>query len=235
MIWKRLLVAGTLLFSSTPAWSDETVTYSYDALGRLVGVVREGTINNGIATSYSLDKASNRITVTTTGVSTAPAPAPVVRLTIPTAGTNFDEGQSFTIVLATENVAGKELLLRLYSANTAAGSADWTDSFSAAAVQAAKAAGCQVSTRQTAGYDSVAGFTTPGSGGANAVVIRFPPGSYNDSNPVTITRTVRVDNLTESAFEQVDFLIDRISGPADLSAPVKAVSKWIKDTSKSPT
>lgn len=45
----------------------ETITYTYDAKGRLVRVVRAGAVNSGIATSYARDKADNRVNVKTTG------------------------------------------------------------------------------------------------------------------------------------------------------------------------
>jgi YD repeat-containing protein len=45
----------------------ETVTYTYDAKGRLTKVARSGSINNNVQTQYSYDKANNRKTVVTTG------------------------------------------------------------------------------------------------------------------------------------------------------------------------
>jgi YD repeat-containing protein len=42
------------------------VSYVYDAKGRLVQVVRAGSVNNGATTTYVLDKAGNRVSVTTT-------------------------------------------------------------------------------------------------------------------------------------------------------------------------
>lgn len=51
---------------AVPAWAAETITYSYDARGRLVGVVRSGDVNDGASTTYAYDKADNRTTVTTT-------------------------------------------------------------------------------------------------------------------------------------------------------------------------
>lgn len=45
----------------------ETTTYTYDAKGRLVKAERSGTINNGVKTEYSHDKADNRSNVKTTG------------------------------------------------------------------------------------------------------------------------------------------------------------------------
>ena len=47
----------------------ETVTYTYDAKGRLVKVVHTGTVNNNLTTTYGQDKADNRTNVTTTGAS----------------------------------------------------------------------------------------------------------------------------------------------------------------------
>jgi hypothetical protein len=45
------------------AWASETVTYSYDARGRLVKVERSGTVNNGVKAEYQYDKGDNRTNV----------------------------------------------------------------------------------------------------------------------------------------------------------------------------
>lgn len=45
----------------------ETLTYAYDARGRLVQVVRTGTVNNNVQTAYTHDDANNRANATTTG------------------------------------------------------------------------------------------------------------------------------------------------------------------------
>ena len=57
-----------------PAFAAETVTYKYDARGRLVEVKRTGTVNNNVKTTYTHDKANNRKTVTTTGSGNGPPP-----------------------------------------------------------------------------------------------------------------------------------------------------------------
>ncbi len=49
------------LVIATPATAAETITYQYDARGRLIQVSRSGTINNGVTTTYTLDKADNRL------------------------------------------------------------------------------------------------------------------------------------------------------------------------------
>ena len=52
----------------------ETVTYVYDARGRVIQVIRTGTVNNGVTTSYTIDKADNRASKTTTGSPNPPPP-----------------------------------------------------------------------------------------------------------------------------------------------------------------
>lgn len=58
----------------TAATAAETVTYSYDAKGRLVKVVRSGSINNGVTADYTHDKADNRQTLVITGSPNPPPP-----------------------------------------------------------------------------------------------------------------------------------------------------------------
>jgi hypothetical protein len=69
VLWSLLafLVSGL-----TQSQAAETVTYTYDAKGRLVKVVRTGTVNNNVETVYSYDKADNRKTQVTTGSQNPP-------------------------------------------------------------------------------------------------------------------------------------------------------------------
>ena len=66
--WKTaaLVAAGTLLAVGI-ARASETITYSYDAKGRLVKVVHSGTVNNNLAATYMFDDADNRKTMNVTG------------------------------------------------------------------------------------------------------------------------------------------------------------------------
>ena len=67
-IWlKGLAVSAAAAFVAGPALAGETITYTYDAKGRLVTVVHTGTVNNNVQTTYTHDKADNRKQVTTTG------------------------------------------------------------------------------------------------------------------------------------------------------------------------
>ncbi|MBV9883491.1 MAG: RHS repeat protein [Sphingomonadaceae bacterium] len=52
--------------------ASETISYSYDARGRLVQVKHSGSVNNNVSATYSYDKAGNRNNVNV--VSPNPAP-----------------------------------------------------------------------------------------------------------------------------------------------------------------
>jgi hypothetical protein len=66
-----------ILFASLsivmPATASETIAYTYDAKGRLVKVVRTGTVNNNVTVEYTHDKADNRTRLKTTN---SPNPPP---------------------------------------------------------------------------------------------------------------------------------------------------------------
>lgn len=51
------------LVCSSAASAAETVTYTYDARGRVVKVVHTGTVNNNTQKCYKYDKADNRTNV----------------------------------------------------------------------------------------------------------------------------------------------------------------------------
>ena len=60
-------ISAACLIVPAAAYAGETVTYTYDAKGRLVKVVHTGTVNNNVQTTYNHDKADNRTNVKTTG------------------------------------------------------------------------------------------------------------------------------------------------------------------------
>ena len=64
-VWLRTTsLLGAMLLAGSPTIASETVSYTYDARGRLVQVTRSGTVNNGVSSSYSYDRADNRTNVT---------------------------------------------------------------------------------------------------------------------------------------------------------------------------
>lgn len=62
---------------AVPAGAQETTTYQYDALGRLVRVEVVGGATGNVTSTYALDAAGNRTNVTVTGGGTGtPTPSP---------------------------------------------------------------------------------------------------------------------------------------------------------------
>ncbi len=71
----RLLLASfALMGCASSAAGTETISYAYDAKGRLVKVERAGTVNNGVKVEYTHDKSDNRQNVKVTGSPNAPPP-----------------------------------------------------------------------------------------------------------------------------------------------------------------
>lgn len=70
-------VAATGLIT-TASHASETVTYTYDALGRVTGVSHSGGANNGLQASYQYDNADNRTNVTVTGATLNSPPSRVI-------------------------------------------------------------------------------------------------------------------------------------------------------------
>lgn len=67
----RTLAAVALLLAGTaPIAAAETISYTYDARGRLIRVNHAGSVNDGVQTSYTLDKDDNRLNKTVTGAAT---------------------------------------------------------------------------------------------------------------------------------------------------------------------
>ena len=66
------LAALALALTGSITSATETVTYTYDARGRLIKVVHAGTVNNNNQVCYKLDKAGNRTNVKAT-VNSLPA------------------------------------------------------------------------------------------------------------------------------------------------------------------
>ncbi len=61
-----LITFGAMLVAGA-ASAAETITYTYDAKGRLVKVEHSGTVNNGVKAEYTHDKADNRKNLKVTG------------------------------------------------------------------------------------------------------------------------------------------------------------------------
>jgi hypothetical protein len=60
-----LIIAAIVLAGAAVSFASETVTYTYDARGRLAKVEHSGTVNNNVSADYKYDKADNRTNVNT--------------------------------------------------------------------------------------------------------------------------------------------------------------------------
>jgi hypothetical protein len=70
-----LFLAASAIAMSSAVEAGETVSYSYDELGRLISASSTGSVNNGVATSLSYDPAGNRLNYNV-GAGGAPPPPP---------------------------------------------------------------------------------------------------------------------------------------------------------------
>jgi hypothetical protein len=61
------VIGGLAAILISSAFATETITFTYDALGRLTQSAHAGTVNNGQQTTYTLDAAGNRTNTTTSG------------------------------------------------------------------------------------------------------------------------------------------------------------------------
>jgi len=66
-------VGLAMLTSAVAASAAETITYTYDARGRLIKVVSTGSVNNNNQACYKIDKADNRTNVQVNVGSLTPA------------------------------------------------------------------------------------------------------------------------------------------------------------------
>lgn len=58
-------IASSLLLGAAAARAAETITYTYDAQGRVIQVRSTGSANGPSTTTYTYDKAHNRVSATT--------------------------------------------------------------------------------------------------------------------------------------------------------------------------
>jgi hypothetical protein len=64
---RAFIALMVLILLGAAAYAAETITYTYDARGRLVKVTHTGTVNNNVVTNYTYDKADNRNLKNTSG------------------------------------------------------------------------------------------------------------------------------------------------------------------------
>src|SRR5690348_2520375 len=67
----RLGICGASLCAVSSAWAAETVTYTYDALGRMTQVQAAGGPASGVQRTYQFDAAGNRTNFALTGAASS--------------------------------------------------------------------------------------------------------------------------------------------------------------------
>ncbi|GAO40617.1 hypothetical protein SCH01S_49_00310 [Sphingomonas changbaiensis NBRC 104936] len=77
-----MLAGPSAIAWASAAAGAETVTYSYDAQGRLVTAVHSGTVNNNVQATYSFDAADNRTNLTITNAFSRVVVVPLNGLTV---------------------------------------------------------------------------------------------------------------------------------------------------------
>lgn len=77
-----LVLSVGILALGKPASAAETISYAYDAQGRLTTVTHSGTVNNGVQATYQFDAADNRIAMTIVGASSKVVVVPINGLTV---------------------------------------------------------------------------------------------------------------------------------------------------------
>lgn len=74
--------AAMVLLPIATALASETATYRYDAKGRLTQVTHAGGPSNGVGSTYSFDRADNRVATATAGAWLDAGARPVVVMPI---------------------------------------------------------------------------------------------------------------------------------------------------------
>ncbi|HEY0130861.1 MAG TPA: Calx-beta domain-containing protein [Allosphingosinicella sp.] len=108
----RYLLAGCVLALASAAIASETVTYSYDALGRLTAMTSSGSANNGVTTGIAYDPAGNRSAYNVSGVVTPPpeppeppvTPAPPPPPAFAVSGGTVNEGGNLAFTVSRSNL-----------------------------------------------------------------------------------------------------------------------------------
>lgn len=186
-----LILAGA---ASTAAIADETVTYTYDALGRLVVVRSAGTVNDSQTASYCYDAAGNRTLVKTHSSGLAadcpaatPPPTPAPSITIGNASATEGASMQFTVSLSQAHTSS--ISVNYATAYGTAGSSDFTATSGTLTFSAGQTSkSISVSTIQDIQLEATETFTVNLSGATGGATISDSQGAgtiYDDDEDPT--------------------------------------------------
>lgn len=122
---RQMVLLSGMLSMSPAASANETLTYGYDALGRLVKVARTGTVNNNSSECYAYDPASNRSNVTVSTTSDCAAP-PVPTLSINNASGTEGSAVVFTVTRSGSTSGTDTVQYATGTTGTATSGSDYT-------------------------------------------------------------------------------------------------------------
>jgi hypothetical protein len=115
----RAFIASLLMLLGAAAYASETITHTYDARGRLKQVVHSGTVNDGVTSSYTYDKADNRSNFSESGVGASPS------ISISDTSATEGGGLSFTVTRS-GSTSGAVSVDYATADGTATGGSDYT-------------------------------------------------------------------------------------------------------------
>ena len=209
---KVALFASTALavLIAAPAFAGETIGYTYDARGRLIQVARTGTINNGVTTTYTLDKADNRTNVSTTG---SPPPVGPVSFSIASNGA-VNEGAASVFTVTKSGTASTSFSVNYASASgSAASGSDFTASSGTLTFLASEASKTiSVATIDDSAVESAEDFTMSLSGATGGAVIGMAQATATINDNDSVGPSFSVDDVVALEGTALVFTVTR-AGP----------------------
>jgi len=121
----RAIIFFALLLFSASAYASETITYTYDELGRLVKVAHSGTANNNASSCYSYDRANNR-TNYTVQVNSSCTSGGGGGVTLSVNNPSATEGANLTFTVTKSGTAAGTVTVDYATANGTATGSDYT-------------------------------------------------------------------------------------------------------------
>lgn len=121
---KVLLALSCGIGLALPAFASETITFTYDELGRLVAATSSGTINNGQSVTAGYDPAGNRTAYTINGAPGSPPANPAPSFSIGDA--SGTEGATLSFAVTKTGSTASTYTVNYATATGTASSSDFT-------------------------------------------------------------------------------------------------------------
>ena len=226
--FKHAFLAGVGLAGLSPALATDTVSYVYDARGRLVQVSHSGTApNNGIAATYTYDHADNRASV-------------VVAAIPPCSGVNFTtasngavaEGATSSFTVTKHGTATGSCTVNYATANgTAVAPGDYTAASGTLTFTSAQTSSTvNVSTINDTAVESAETFSLALSNPTNGATLGSPASAtatINDNDSVTLS-------ISNSQANEGNYLSFEVTKSGTATGPVSVNYNTVDGTAVAP-